>query len=201
MTDLVRAEGAILDQILDATFEIWNEGLDRTAYGRYNTAQLATPWGRTRLHRTALVEGSTVLASLKEYRFDAAIDGRSVRAIGVGAVFTPPAHRGRGHARTLLERVLERASRDGFDLAVLFSEIDPAYYARLGFVPLETAESQLRVIESDRRGAPATLVRGGDDRDLADIAAMGVVRAAPFRFHLARDRDLVHYAIAKRRLL
>jgi hypothetical protein len=30
---------------------------------------------------------------------------------------------------------------------------------------------------------------------------MGSVRAAPFRFHLERDRDLVHYAIAKRRLL
>src|SRR5262249_30306212 len=54
---------------------------------------------------------------------------------------------------------------------------------------------------SPRHGAPMTMVRGGDDRDLADIAAMNRVRAHPFRFHLDRDRDLVHYAVAKRRLL
>jgi hypothetical protein len=59
----------------------------------------------------------------------------------------------------------------------------------------------LRVIEDQRRGAPATMVRAGDDRDLADLAAMDVARAAPFRFHLNRDRDLVHFAIAKKRLL
>ena len=45
------------------------------------------------------------------------------------------------------------------------------------------------------------MVRGGDDRDLPDIVAMGQARAAPFRFHLNRDRDLVHYSIARKRLL
>ena len=55
--------------------------------------------------------------------------------------------------------------------------------------------------ESTRHGAPMTMVRGGDDRDFADIATMNRIRAEPFRFHLDRDRDLVHYAVAKRRLL
>jgi hypothetical protein len=31
-----------------------------------------------------------------------------------------------------------------------------------------------------------TLIRGGEERDLAAITAMGQVRASPFRFHLAR---------------
>src|ERR1041385_2368707 len=195
MTELVPAEGPILAQILASTFEIWNEGLDRSAYQRYYGAQLATPWGRERLSRTALVDGATALASAKEYRFDAVLDGRAIRVVGIGAVFTQPAHRGRGHARALLERLLDRAGHDGVDLALLFSEIPPAYYARLGFVPVETTQYELRVIEDERRGAPATLVRAGDDRDLADIAAMGTVRAQPFRFHLARDRDLVHFVL------
>src|SRR5579862_1554843 len=99
MSELVAAEGAVLAEILDATFDIWNEGLDRSAYGRYYRAQSATPWGRARLRRTALVDGSSVLASLKEYRFDASLDGRPIRIVGVGAVFTQPAHRRRGHAR------------------------------------------------------------------------------------------------------
>ena len=46
-----------------------------------------------------------------------------------------------------------------------------------------------------------TMVRGGDDRDLKDIVTMGVARAEPYRFHLSRDRDLVHFAIARKRLL
>jgi len=46
-----------------------------------------------------------------------------------------------------------------------------------------------------------TLVRGGEERDLAAIVAMGQVRAAPFRFHLDRDLDFVQYAITKKRLL
>ena len=85
--------------------------------------------------------------------------------------------------------------------ALLFSEIGADYYARLGFVPIPTTDRRLRVAESDRHGAPASMVRGGDDRDLADIVAMGQTRAAPYRFHLNRDRDLIHYAIVKKRLL
>ena len=57
------------------------------------------------------------------------------------------------------------------------------------------------MIESERHGAPATMVRGGDDRDLAAIVAMDATRAAPFRFHLDSRSRLVHFAIAKKRLL
>jgi hypothetical protein len=46
-----------------------------------------------------------------------------------------------------------------------------------------------------------TLIRGGEERDLAAIVAMGQVRAGPFRFHIDRDVDFVQYAITKKRLL
>lgn len=60
---------------------------------------------------------------------------------------------------------------------------------------------ELKVAESSRHGATMTLVRSGEDRDLAAIAAMGQARAVQFRFHLDRDIDLVKYAITKKRLL
>ncbi len=60
---------------------------------------------------------------------------------------------------------------------------------------------ELTVTESSRHGAPMTLVRGGEDRDLAAIAAMGHVRAAPFRFHIDRDIDLIKHAITRKRSL
>jgi hypothetical protein len=46
-----------------------------------------------------------------------------------------------------------------------------------------------------------TMVRGGEERDLAAIVAMGRARAEPCRFHLDRDVDFVQYAITSKRLL
>lgn len=204
MADLAMAEGLLLEQILDRTHTIWDEGLSRPAYGRYNTAQLATQFGRDHLRRLALVGAggaADVLASAKRYTFDATLDGALIRIVGIGAVFTQPAHRGRGHARELIDRLLEQAAADGADLALLFSEIGADYYARLGFEPLVTTDLVVRITESDRRGAPATMIRAGEERDLADIVAMGQTRASRYRFHLNRDRDVVHYAIAKKRML
>jgi hypothetical protein len=45
MIELVPAAGAALEQILDATYDIWNEGLSRQAYARYYGAQVKTAWG------------------------------------------------------------------------------------------------------------------------------------------------------------
>ena len=201
MTNLVEAEGPILERILDDTHHIWHDGLTRHAYGRYYAAQVATPWGQAHLRRLALVEGDNVLASAKLYRFDAVVDRQPIQVAGIGAVFTSPDSRGRGAARDLLERLLERAAADGADVALLFSEIGAHYYARLGFAAIPTNDLKLRVIESTRYGAPMTMVRGGDDRDLKDIVTIGATRAEPYRFHLIRDRDLVHFAIARKRLL
>ncbi len=200
MAKLVDAEGWILDRILDDTYAIWNDGLTRPAYARFFAAQAATPWGRKNLRRFALVDGDEVVASAKVYRFEALLDGQPIQVAGLGAVFTAPAARGRGAARELIDQLLEHAAADGADLALLFSEIGPEYYARLGFEAIATTDRQLRVTESTRYGAPMTMVRGGDDRDFADIVAQGRTRAEPYRFHLNRDRDLVHFAIAKKRL-
>ena len=199
--ELVLAEGAVLQRILDATHVIWHDGLDRTNYERWYRAQLATPWGRLHLSRWALVAGGDFLASAKLYDLDATLDGRAIRVAGIGAVFTHEAHRGQGAARELIERLLDRKSREGADAALLFSEIGPEYYARLGFEVVPTFDLRLSVVEDPRRGAPATLVRAGDDRDLHDLVAMDAIRAAPYRFQLNRDRDLVRFAIAKKRLL
>lgn len=198
---IVPAEGVILDEILSATFDMWHEGLSRDAYPRYYTGQLATAWGRANLRRWALVDGGDVLASVKTYAFDAVLDGREIRVIGYGAVFTQPRHRGHGYARTLLQQMVQRAIAERYDLALLFSEIGADYYARSGFVPIPTFDLTLRVREDARRGAPATLVRVGDDRDLGEVAALSDARGAHVRFRLRRTRDLVQYALAKKRLL
>jgi hypothetical protein len=52
-----------------------------------------------------------------------------------------------------------------------------------------------------RAGAPAMLVRAGDERDLPAIVAMHETRAAGAPFSLRRDAPMIHYALSKKRLL
>jgi GNAT superfamily N-acetyltransferase len=201
MEDLAIVEGPYLQQVLDHSYPVWHDGLSRASYGRYYAGQLATPWGRTHLRRFALVDRGDVLASAKLYTLDASLDGRPLRIAGIGALFTAPAHRGRGHARALVERLLQRSADEGATVALLFSIIGAGYYAGLGFEPIATPDLSLRVLEDARRGAPMTLVRVGEDRDLRDVVTMGRARAERYRFHLERDRDFVHFEIVRKRLL
>jgi GNAT superfamily N-acetyltransferase len=197
---LVTADGARLEQILENTFTIWNEGLTRDAYSRWNAAQQRTPWGRTHLQRLALVdEAGNLLATAKRYRFDARLDGRALRMCGIGAVFTPVERRGRGYATALLQQLLDRERRDGIEVAALFSEIGPELYQRLGFERIALDEVTVGVARKD--GAPATLVRAGEERDLAAIAAMHETRSAGVRFSLRRDPSLIQFFLARKRLL
>ena len=90
---LVVAEGELLERVLDSTYPVWNDGLSRKAYSRWNTAQLRTPWGRERLTRFALLdENAGLLASLKRYRYDVRLGAREGWMCGIGAVLTTPAH-------------------------------------------------------------------------------------------------------------
>jgi GNAT superfamily N-acetyltransferase len=199
MPVLSAASGAHLEQILGESHPLWGEGLTRSQYAQYWDAQLRTPWGRHHLDRVALVEDGRVTSSAKRYDLSARLEGRIRRILGIGAVFTSPSRRGQGGARRLLELMLEAAEAEGFEYALLFSEIDPGFYERLDFVPVPLMESQLDVVR--RGGAPAMLVRVGDERDLPAIAEMSAVRARDARFALDRSEDWIKFGLAKRRLL
>lgn len=196
---VVPATGAVLEQILDDTHAIWSDGLSRDNYGKAWRAQIGTPWGRSHLDRVALVDGPHVMCSAKRYDLSLRLDGRIRRALGIGAVFTPPAHRGRGSARELIARMLDTAVAEGHELAMLFSEIAPAFYERLDFVPVPLLESTFEV-DRKRGGAPAMLVRSGDDSDLPAVVEMSAARAAAARLALDRSEDFVRYGVTKKRL-
>jgi len=197
---IVPADGALLDEILDYTFTVWHEGLTRAAYGRWNAAQLRTPWAQRHLRRVALVsEDGTLLSTAKHYRFDVRLRGRDGWMQGLGAVFTPPDQRGRGYAARLVGELVQQAQREGALLAGLFSEIGAPFYERLGFrvVPFD----EVTVNVSTKRGTPAMLVRSGEERDLEAVAAMHATRSQGVPFALRRDSSLIQYALARKRLL
>ncbi len=193
------AVGPILEQVLDDTFPLWHDGLARDNYGKSWAAQLKTAWGMQHLDRVALVDGPHVLASAKRYDLSLRLDGRIRQVLGIGAVFTATAHRGRGCARELLTRMLDTAVTEGQEFAMLFSEIAPAFYEQLDFVPVPLLESTIEV-DQKRGGAPAMLVRSGDNKDLPAIVEMSAARAEGSRLALDRSEDFIRFNITRKRL-
>jgi hypothetical protein len=199
---VVPADGTILQRILASTPLVSYHGLSREAFIKFDAAQAKTAWAIHHLRRFALVDGHNVLASAERYDLTGMLDQQSVTICGIGAVFSNVAQdETNDHAGALVERLLEDATRGGADLVLLFRTANTASPVPHGFEIVPTIDAELTVVESSRRGAPMTLVRGGEDRDLGAITAMGQVRASQFRFHLDRDVDLVKYAIIRKRLL
>jgi hypothetical protein len=194
------AEGAILERILETTYSDAHQGLTRPAFAKYEAARQRVDWAVRHQRRFALVESGDVLASAQRHELTGMLDQQPVKICGIGEVFTHPSHRHGGHAPELVERLLDDAGRNGADMVLLFVT-EPTSYLSEGFEVIPMMDVELQVTESSRRGAPMTLVRGGEDRDIAAIVAMGQVRAGAFRFHLNRDIDLVKCAITKKRLL
>ena len=172
MTTVVPAEGVILKRVLDAAHAVSPEGLSREAYAKFDAAQMKTAWGRHHRRRFALVDGIDVLASATQYDLAGVLDERPVRVCGIGEIFTPPACGTGGDARELVDQLLDVASRDGAEIALLLSDMSHEHRTA-GFEVVSMTEAELKVTESSRRGAPMTLIRGGEERDLAAIVAMG----------------------------
>jgi len=146
------------------------------------------------------MKGEDLLASAVQYDLAGTLDGRALGICGIGSLVAAPGLSGPDHARTLLEKSLDEAARRGADMALLFSPTDLTSDALDGFTRIAGSDVTLRVAASPRHGAPMTMVRGGEERDFPAVAAMGRVRAEPFRFHLDRDVDFIQHAITSKRL-
>jgi len=201
MARVVPAEGAILQRIVATTPLVAYRGLSREAFVKYDAAQAKTAWALRHRRRFALMQADDVLASAERYHLTGRLDRQLVTICGIAAVVTSGADHGRIYEGALVEQLLEDATRDGADLALLFQTAKPSSPVPDGFEVVPTTDVELTVAESSRHGAPMTLVRGGEDRDLDAIAAMGHVRAGQFRFHIERDVDLIKHVITRKRML
>ena len=202
MASVIRAEGAILQHIIARAPLVADGGLSREAFVKYDAAQAKTPWALRHRRRFALMQADEVLASAERYDLTGRLDRQLLTICGIAAVLDNGADDdGRSYAGVLVEQLLEDAARDGADLALLFRTAAPSSPVPDGFEVVPTTDVELTVTESSRYGAPMTLVRGGEDRDLGAIVSMGHTRADPFRFHIDRDVDLIKHALTRKRLL
>lgn len=200
MAIVIPAEGSILERVIDAAHSISSNGLSPHAFAQFDAAQMKIACGRRHRRRFVLIEGEDVLASAVQYDLAGVLDQQPVRACGICEIIPEAALQIGQPAGELVARLLEQAARDGAAMALLFSDTR-AGPPLAGFDLVPMTDVEIGVAEPSRRGAPMTLIRGGEERDLAAIVAMGRIRANPFRFHLDRDVDFVQYVITRKRLL
>jgi hypothetical protein len=197
---VIAAQGAVLDRALDVACPTFGAGLNREAYGKFCAARMKTSWGGRYQRTFALIDGGDIVASAEQYDLTGVLDGRVVGVCGIGPVHSEVTGRAGCHAHRLVETLVGNAARDGAEMALLFPQTANDE-VRAEFDTIHFTDLTLDVAQSPRHGAPMTMVRAGEERDLAAIVAMGRTRAEPFRFRLDRDVDFLQYAITTKRLL
>lgn len=142
MPRLKIADPREIESVYAQSHAMWGAGLGLRDYLRMWGDLQRTAWGKRNYSLLVWIdESGEILSSMKLYRPELRIAGRTVRAAGFGAVFTPEARRRRGHAAAMLRAALAEAREWGDRLGLLFSDIGVDYYAALGFVPLPAEET------------------------------------------------------------
>ncbi|MBD5636049.1 MAG: GNAT family N-acetyltransferase, partial [Candidatus Eremiobacteraeota bacterium] len=140
-------------EVLPETFELWGDARTFERYVSDFREIAASVYGKRRPFTVGLRESGTLVSSCKNYDREIRWNGTSLRATGIGAVFTPERLRGHGFAAAMLGALLDAERDAGRDLAFLYSDIHPVYYERLGFEALPSRIFTLRASLLD--GSPA----------------------------------------------
>ncbi|GAC1416098.1 MAG: hypothetical protein NVSMB64_26310 [Candidatus Velthaea sp.] len=130
--------------VLPLSNELWAEGRTFEQYVDEFHQIAASAYGRRRFRTLGLRVDGDVVASFKRYERELRCGSLTLRAAGIGAVFTPPDLRGRGYASAMLGAFLDAERAAGTDVAYLFSDIHPSFYERLGFIALPSRSISLR---------------------------------------------------------
>ena len=122
--------------ILKENFSEWSPGLSQQRYYHYQWWQYSLPWAKRHLSYWAYASDDKPLASCKLYDLVMRHRSCNYRIAGIGAVFTPERLRGSGLGLKLLESMIDLCRQRGYDALMLNSDIDTAYYNKVGFTTL-----------------------------------------------------------------
>ncbi|HWE24419.1 MAG TPA: GNAT family N-acetyltransferase [Myxococcales bacterium] len=176
---------------------IWGGGLNPERFVAFQRRLADSPEAGQRYRLLGLFDGDRLLSAMKAYDLQGTCAGSPLRLLGIGAVFTPPALRRRGHARRMLELAMADHREHGFDAALLFSDIGGAYYERLGFQAVQSDECTAEAADLPRTSARAAIV--GDESSVARVFAQS--RTADGELSLARDGWVLSFQLRRLREL
>ena len=113
-----------------------------------------------------------VVTSLACYRIQFHLDGDIVDGFSIGSVHTMPSQRRNGFAGQLMNYVEDCRRDAGERIGVLYSDIDPNYYGRLGYVhcPAWVGDGEVPSLKERSDSCGWRLEPFQDTADLNDVA-------------------------------
>jgi len=187
---LVLANDRQIESVYRESYALWGAGLTPEDYRSLWEDVRGTPWATKHLSFYVWIdERERVLSSMKVYRPQLRLGGRTSRIHVLGAIFTPDAQRRRGHASAMIRAALERARRGDASVILLFSDIGTRFYEDMGFVPL-AAEEQWGHLRADRPSPSGEMtLRPLRDSDAEAVRRAHEASSAAREIGIVRDRE------------
>jgi len=186
------ASDAERTQALANLHDVWSGGMSPEEHLRYRLSYAK--------HANATwyvgCLGDRVAAGLGCYRFEFRIRGQVEPGFALGEVHTLAEHRGKGFAPRLIAWVEAHQAAQGRKVGMLYSDIDPNYYARLGYVlcPSHEGWAESAAVEEP---AGCTLAPFTGRDELASIAALYAEHHAPRAVSVARSPAYWDYFLSR----
>jgi predicted N-acetyltransferase YhbS len=167
-------------------YDIWSKGLGLEEHVR---ARVDSPSHRRATWYVGTIEGR-VVTSLGCYPLRFRVRDDNLMGVAIGSVYTVSDFRGRGFAPQLIAKVEDDEHKRGAALSVLYSDIEPQYYARRGYTLCPSWEgwcqpnaAALEVSDSPQ-WVPVSATT-----DLARLAALYADYHGGMPLSIARDDD------------
>lgn len=128
--DIHRASSEERLQVYENIFEFWPMASSLEEHLRL---RLKSP-KHQRAQWYAGCLGGKVVASLGCFPLNYHLDGREVEGFSIGSVHTRPEYRRRGFALAVMDWAERDQVKQGARLSSLFSDIDPGYYGKQGYL-------------------------------------------------------------------
>lgn len=173
--------------------EFWGRGL---SLDEHLERRLQSPQHNRAKWHVGCLDGR-VVASLGCYSLKFRVRGAEVSGIAIGSVHTMPEFRGRGFAAELFRYVEAVESDGGARLSLLYSDIDPGYYARLGYVRCESHEGRLRLSEPLKQRSTIRLTEFKLAEQVKDVASLYESFHCDYAVSIARDEDYWRFLCRK----
>lgn len=179
--------------------KIWGGGLDEVRFELFQRRLADAPEAVGRFRLLGWFERGKLVSGMKAYDLYGSCGGRQLRMLGIGAVFTPPELRRRGHAAAMLQAAMDEYRGQGAQAAVLFSDIHAVYYERLGFRVIESSECSVEVGALPRPSGGFRSALAGDEPLMTRLFA--AARNGEQRFMLGRDGWTLRFQLRRLREL
>lgn len=167
-------------------FEQWGRGRSLDEHLEY---RLHSPSHRRATWFVGCVDGA-VVTSLGCYPIQFQVAGETMPGVAIGSVFTTRDFRRRGYAARLAEWVDAHHKQHGVGMSVLYSDIDPNYYAKCGYVLCPSYEGWFRPRDEEfpQSASGLSLVEFDVREEFTEVATMYAEYHGAAAISIVRDK-------------